>query len=177
LSPESPERGRRRTSGDKPLPKIRPVLLALLLLLPSTLVRAQESSSHLGIRAVLPTGDLDRLYSSGFGFTGSTLYEAGDRVALIFEASWHRLLADESDTTGTGIPLEDADIFGFTLGPVLDLAPLAVGIKGGYFFGDFDEWDVMPFAQVVLGRFTLGVEYKALGTANWASGYVNFRWN
>ena len=140
----------------------------------------RTSQSGIGIRVAFPRGDASDLFNTGWGLTGSSLRKFSPRLGLLSELSWNSLPAKDGSITvdfGSGseiIDVSDASSFAIVLGPLIDLGGLDIGAKGGYFFGDFGEWDLLPFAQIWISRLSLGAEYKALGDIKWLAGYASF---
>jgi len=153
-------------------------LLALALLTPVLASPAEGAGprpravTYLGARYLSPTEDLGRSHDWGWGIVGGGQNMTGRYTALIMEAGWYRVNGKEGTVNALSVP--DLSIFGIQLGAAISFQALDLGVKGGYFFGDEDEWDAMPFAQILVRRFMIGVEYKALGDARWAAGYLNF---
>ena len=154
-----------------------PALLALALLASALAAPAEaagpraRSVTYLGARYLSPTDDLDRTHDWGWGIVGGGQNRAGQYTSLIMEAGWYRVKGKEGAVNALSVP--DLSIFGIQLGAAISFQAFDLGVKGGYFFGDEDEWDAMPFAQIAVKRFLLGVEYKALGDARWVAGYLN----
>lgn len=159
------------------------MLLTLTIVLVSLslagLASAQERqmTSYTGLQYLSPTGDVSDFYDAGFGLTGLSRIPMSSKMDFMFEGAWYTL-SSKDITIGEEFTLEtdDLSVLAAQVGVLFDMGTVEFGAKGGYFFGDLHEWDVMPFAQVSFGRWSLGGEYKALGTTNWASVYVNFRW-
>lgn len=139
---------------------------------------AQERSrtAYTGIQVLLPDGDMADLFDTGFGLTGTSQYPPGSAVDFVLEGAWYSLPGKGFSFGGSELETEDLDALATLVGAVFYLEPFRLGAKGGYFFMDLHEWDAMPYAEVVIGRFSLGGEYKAFGKTNWGAGYVKFRW-
>jgi hypothetical protein len=135
--------------------------------------------SGFGVRVPSPRGQTADRYGTGWGLIGSSLRTLSPRLRLLSEISWTKLPAKgDSITVGTGndvqtIQIDDISALGLAIGPVLSLGTLEIGAKGGYFFGDLDEWAILPFAQLTISRFTLGAELKQAGEIEWWAGYAN----
>ena len=75
--------------------------------------------------------------------------------------------------------VEDLSVLGLAVGAGYNISFFQIGIKGGYFFDDLHEWDLVPYAQVNFWRLILGVDYKGLlGSENVQSLaiYLSYRW-
>jgi hypothetical protein len=147
-------------------------VVALALAVPAFAAGPRPRSvTYLGARYISPTDDLDRGHDWGWGIVGGGQNRAGQYTSLLMEGGWYRIKGTKGDVEALSVP--DKSMFGVLLGAAVSFQALDIGVKGGYFFGDHDEWDVMPFAQIMVKRFALGGEYKALGDARWIAGYVN----
>ena len=147
-----------------------------LLVATQTAAQARRSTSNTGLQMLLPAGDAGDVLDTGFGLTGASQYPIGPALDFIFEGAWYGFGGKNYTFEGTDLESDDLSVLAFTAGVLYDAGALEFGAKGGYFFSDLHEWDVMPFAQVSFGRFSLGGEYKALGGTNWGAAYVKFRW-
>lgn len=137
----------------------------------------RQNTSYTGIQYISPTGDVSDLVNSGFGLTGNSRIPMGSKMNFIVEGAWYNL--NKKDITideSLNLETDDISVLAAQIGVLFDMGTVEFGAKGGYFFSDLHEWDVMPFAQVSMGRWSIGGEYKALGNTNWGSLYVNFRW-
>jgi len=154
------------------------ILVVLMALLVATQAAAQErrSTSYTGLQVLLPAGDAGDVLDTGFGLTGSSQYPIGPALDFVFEGAWYSFGGKDYTIEGTELESGDISVLAFTAGVLYDAGALEFGARGGYFFSDLHEWDVMPFAQVSFGRFSLGGEYKALGKTNWGAAYLKFRW-
>ena len=94
----------------------------------------------------------------------------------MLEGAWYSFSGQEYHLDGNEIESDDFSVLSFTAGVLFDVGALQFGARGGYFFADLHEWDIMPFAQVSFWRLAIGGEYKALGKTNWGAAYVKFRW-
>jgi len=161
------------------LNKIRIVLiitLVTLALVAQATAQERSGTSYTGLQVLLPDGDMGNLFDTGFGLTGTSQFPLGSAVDFVFEGAWYSFPGKGFSLLGSEFKADDLDALSALLGAVFYLDPFRLGIKGGYFFLDLHEWDAMPYAEVVVGRFSLGGEYKAFGNANGGAGYVKFRW-
>jgi len=159
--------------------KIRIVLtitLVTLSLVTQATAQERSKSSYTGLQVLLPDGDTADLFDTGFGLTGSSQFPLGSAIDFVFEGAWYNFPGKGFSLAGSEFETEGFDALSALAGAVFYLEPFRLGVKGGYFFLDLHEWDAMPYAEVAIGRFSLGGEYKALGKANWGAGYVKFRW-
>lgn len=152
------------------------ITLVTLSLVTQASAQQRSKSSYTGLQVLLPDGDTGDLLDTGFGLTGSSQFPLGSAVDFVFEGAWYSFPGKGFSLGGSEFETEDLDALSALVGAVFYLEPLRLGAKGGYFFMDLHEWDVMPYAEVVVGRFSFGGEYKAFGKANWGAGYVKFRW-
>ena len=152
------------------------ITLVILSLVTQATAQERSSSSYTGLQVLIPDGDMANLFDTGFGLTGTSQFPLGSAVDFVFEGAWYSLPGKGFSFEGSEFEAEDLDALAVLIGAVLYLDPFRLGVKGGYFFLDLHEWDAMPYAEVVIGRFSLGGEYKAFGNANWGAGYVKFRW-
>ncbi len=153
-------------------------LTVAMILILGTQASAQErqKTSYTGVNLLLPAGDAADFFDTGFGITGSSQFPLGPALDFVLEGAWYGLPGQQYSLSGTDLESGDLSVLAFTIGALYDAGALEFGAKGGYFFDDLHEWDVMPFAQVSFGRFSIGGEYKALGSTNWGAAYAKFRW-
>ncbi len=152
------------------------ITLATLPLVTQASAQERSKSSYTGIQVLLPDGDTGDLLDTGFGLTGSSQFPLSSAVDFVFEGAWYSFPGKGFSIGETEIDTEGLDALSVQVGAVFFLDPLRLGVKGGYFFMDLHEWDAMPYAEVAVGRFSFGGEYKAFGKANWGAGYVKYRW-
>jgi len=153
------------------------IVLVSLSLSGQATAQERQNTSYTGFQYISPIGDVSDFFDAGFGLTGLSRIPMGSKMDFIFEGAWYNLnrkdiTIDENLNLETG----DLSVLAAQVGVLFDMGTVEFGAKGGYFFSDLHEWDVMPFAQVSFGRWSIGGEYKALGNTNWGSVYVNFRW-
>ncbi len=164
----------------KSLSKTITIALVLSLVLLAGQAQAQTetrtNTSYTGVQILLPTGDAGDAYDTGWGITGSSRFVMGRTFDLIVEGGYYYLPGTDYTYEGETLEVENMDGLSFLVGGLFDLGAVELGAKGGYYFLDLHEWDLMPMAQVTFGRFSVGGEYKMLGSTNWGAGFVKFRW-
>ena len=158
------------------------VCVLLALVLPILLLQGRAnaatgaSTSYSGFQVLFPTGDAADAYDTGWGITGSSRFSRSEKFDIVFEGAYYYLPGKNYIFNGETIAQENMNGLSFLLGGLFDLGTLELGAKGGYYFLDLHEWDLVPMAQLSFGRFSIGGEYKALGTTNWGAAFLKFRW-
>jgi len=152
------------------------ITLATLSLATQAMAQGRSSTSYTGVQVVLPDGDAANFLDTGFGLTGSSQYPLGSAIDFVFEGAWYSFSGKGYSLAGSEFETDGLDVLSAMVGAVYYLGSLRLGAKGGYFFRDLHEWDAMPYAEVALGRFSFGGEYKAFGKTKWSAAYIKFRW-
>jgi hypothetical protein len=158
--------------------KLLPLIIILVSLSLAGQAAAQQhqNTTYTGVQYISPKGDASGIFDPGWGLTGTTRKHLGSSMDFMIEGGWYKLKGKEDSLPGNEYGSEDLSVLSALIGLVIKGGPLEFGAKGGYFFSDLHEWDVMPFAQLALGRFAIGYEYKLLGKMNWSAVYLNYRW-
>lgn len=153
--------------------------LVVATTIPASRASAQEqrlSTAWIGIAALFPTGDLADVYDVGFGLTGESRWVVSPRFDSLLEGAWYNYSSSDVTLDGETLKFDSFNAYTFTVGGLYAFGRIKVGAKGGYFFGDLHEWDVIPTAELSFRRLAVGAEYKAAGSANWGSAFVKYRW-
>ena len=145
-----------------------------------TLTHAQIYHTYSAFKIVTPSGDAGDAYKAGWGVSGTSNFKIIPKIDLLFEASWYNLSGKEIDIPeGQAYRVEDLSVLGVMVGAGYNLGFFQLGAKGGYFFDDLHEWDLLPYAQISFWRLAVGIDYKGLlGSKNLQSIAINlgFRW-
>lgn len=162
------------------LSKHIPVLLILLIFLTMTSTYAQIYNTYTAFKFVFPVGEASDYYQNGWGVSGTSNFTIIPKFDLLFEASWYNLSGKKIHIPDQGsFQIENLSVLGLSLGAGYNLGICQVGIKGGYFFDDLHEWDLVPYAQVFFWRLAAGIDYKGmLGNKKIRSAaiYLAYRW-
>ena len=131
----------------------------------------RQHSSWIGLQYLFPAGDAGDFYDSGWAVTASSRKVMSPNFDFVLEGAWYNLLGSEFTVEGLDVKTtaDDLSIGAMLAGGLFDFDGLQFGVKGGYFFYDIHEWDIMPMAQISFWRIALGAEYKWLGSTNWGS--------
>jgi len=150
-------------------------VLVSLSLVGQAAAQKHPNTTYIGIQYVNPKSEAASSFDPGFGLTGTTRVPFGSSMDFMIEGGWYKLKGKDDIGPETGYKPDDLSVLSALVGLAVKGGPLEFGAKGGYFFSDLHEWDVMPFAQVALGRWSIGGEYKVFGKTNWSTLYLNYR--
>jgi len=153
------------------------IVLVSLSLTGQATAQERPNTSYTGFQYISPIGDASDFHDAGFGLTGISRIPMSSKMDFTFEGAWYTLSRkDITIDENFNLETDDLSVLAAQVGVLFDMGTVEFGAKGGYFFGDLSEWDVMPFSQSSFGCWSICGEYKALGNVNWGSVYVNFRW-
>ena len=151
------------------------IALGSLSLVGQAAAQKHPNTTYIGIQYLNPKSEAASSFDPGFGLTGTTRVPLGSSMDFMIEGAWYKLKGKDDISPESGYEPDDLSVLSALMGLMLKGGPLEFGAKGGYFFSDLHEWDVMPFAQWALGRWSIGIEYKVIGKTNWSAVYFNYR--
>ena len=151
------------------------IILVSLSLVGQAAAQQHPNTTYTGIQYINPKSEASSSFDPGFGLTGTTRVPLGSSMDFMIEGAWYKLKGKDDISPETGYEPGDMSVLSGLVGLILKGGPLEFGAKGGYFFSDLHEWDVMPFAQIAFGRWSIGGEYKVYGKTNWSALYLNYR--
>jgi hypothetical protein len=148
-------------------------LVAWSVLLLSATAAAQAPASGFGLRYAIPYEALADTHKRGYGVTWTSWASSGGAWSSL-GVGWTRFPGKDPATDGDPeIPdLNQAEVL---LGFGLTVSGLEIGARGGYFFRDEDEWDLLPTVSLRLGTMVLTAEAKVLGDVRWYGASVQWR--
>ncbi len=152
------------------------IVLVSLSLVGQAAAQQHQNTTYTGGQYITPKGDAAGIFDPGYGLTGTTRVPLASSLDFVIEGGWYKLKSRNDVPAETGYEPGDLSVLSAMIGLILKGGPLEFGAKGGYFFSGLHEWDVVPFAQLALGRWAIGYEYKLLGKMNWSAVYLNYRW-
>ena len=113
------------------------------------------------------TGDFGERYDAGFGVGFNGELKLIGQLGITGEFAWNRWTANGDNT----MDIDDANAYNLLVGGKLGLSIIYLEMRVGQYFGDFDEFVVMPAAGVRLGKLDLNAGYQFSGDLN----FFNFR--
>lgn len=138
--------------------------LTLVLCAPG-IAGAQSSVAGAGVRYAVPYDQFAETHDRGWGAVWNSI--ADTRSAWVsLSAGYTRFEALDSESASRVNQLE------LMLGFGLHSGQLRLGVRGGYFFLDENEWDLMPVATMRMGPVLVSGEAKVLGDVRWYGGSV-----
>lgn len=150
------------------------VLFITLLFIGSIVSTASAQSLTYGnsFSVLVPTGDFGKLYYGGYGLNGN-LEAKLSKIAIVGEFGYSSFMGDDLD----GSDLEDVTAWNLVAGVKLSLlGPLYIEARTGYYFGDIDEFVLIPAAGARFKKFDLNVCYQAAGDVNFLNFRVGYLW-
>lgn len=151
------------------------IVLVPLSLVGQAAAQQNRNTTYTGVQYLKPKGDASSSFDPGFGLTGTTRVPLVSSMDFMIEGGWYTLKGKDVILPESGYEPDDLNVLSALIGLMVKGGPLEFGAKGGYFFRDLHEWDVLPFAQLALGRWSIGIDYKTLGKTNWSALYLNYR--
>ncbi|WP_420583354.1 hypothetical protein [Reichenbachiella sp.] len=135
-------------------------------------VSAQKLNYGNSVSILVPTGNFGDLYKGGFGVNAN--FEAKlSKIAIIGEFGYSMFTGNDLD----GSALEDLTAWDLLAGIKLNLlGPLYIEGRTGYYFGDFDEFVLIPAVGARFKKFDLNVGYQAAGDVNFMNFRVGYLW-
>jgi len=140
--------------------------LALVVGAPG-IARAQTSVAGVGVRYAVPYDQFADTHDRAWGGVWNSI--ADTRSAWVsLSAGYMRFEPLDSESASRVNQLELAIGFGVRSGE------LRLGVRGGYFFLDENEWDIMPVAAMRVGPMLVSGEAKVLGDVRWYGASVTW---
>ncbi|WP_422359737.1 hypothetical protein [Reichenbachiella sp.] len=135
-------------------------------------VLAQKLNYGNSVSVLVPTGDFGDVYKGGFGVNAN--FEAKlSKIAVVGQFGYSMFTGDDLD----GSELEDATAWDLLAGIKLSLlGPLYLETRTGYYFGDFDEFVVIPAVGARIKKFDFNAGYQLSGDVNFLSFRVGYLW-
>ncbi len=128
-------------------------------------VRAQSSVAGFGVRYAVPYEQFADTHDRSWGMTWASI--ADTRSAWVsLSGGYTRFKALDPETDPRVNQLD------MMLGVGVHAGQLRVGVRGGYFFLDQNEWDLMPVAVLRVGPLLVTGEAKVLGDVRWYGGSI-----
>ncbi|MEP3389994.1 MAG: hypothetical protein ABJO02_17515 [Reichenbachiella sp.] len=151
----------------------KPLLISLLLL-GSIISSASAQSINYGnsLSVLIPTGDFGDLYKGGYGINANFETKLS-KIAIVGEFGYASFTGDDLD----GSELKNITAWDLLAGlKVSLLGPLYIEGRMGYYFGDFDEFVLIPAVGARFKKFDLNVGYQAAGDVNFMNFRVGYLW-
>lgn len=136
-------------------------LLGLALLVGGPgIAGAQTSVAGVGVRYAIPYDQFADTHDRGWGGVWNSIADT-QSAWVSLSAGYMRFEPLDSETDSRINQLELA------IGVGVHSGQLRLGVRGGYFFLDENEWDVMPIATMRVGPVLVSGEAKVLGDVRW----------
>jgi len=113
-------------------------------------------------------GDFGDAYDTGFGICFNTELKIIGQLGLTGEFGWNHW-SGNSDYPGS--KMSDINVFDLLVGGKIGLWLIYLEARTGYYFGDVEEFVVIPAVGLRLGKLDLNVGYQLAENFN----FVNFR--
>lgn len=146
-------------------------LMMLIVASASTTVSAQKLIYGNSISLMAPTGDFGDVYKGGFGINAN--FEASfSKIGVLGEFGYSTFAGDDDI-----IQVDDLSTWNLLVGAKLSLiGPLYIEGRTGYYFGDVDEFVIIPAAGVRFKKFDINAGYQAAGDFNFMNFRVGYFW-
>ena len=113
------------------------------------------------------SGDHGDLYDTGFGVGFNAELDIIGQLGLTGEFAWNRWTANSD----YGSDLSDANTYNLLAGGKIGFSIIYLELRMGYYFGDIEEFAVIPAAGLRLGKLDLNAGYQLSSGFN----FLNFR--
>lgn len=150
------------------------ILLTTLWISFVTLTAGYAQSLNFGnsVSVLVPTGDFGDVYKGGFG-VNANLEAKLSKLAVVGEFGYSAFTGDDL----VGSETEDVSAWDLLAGIKLSLiGPLYIEGRTGYYFGDFDEFVVIPAVGLRFKKFDVNAGYQAAGDVNFLNFRVGYLW-
>jgi hypothetical protein len=129
--------------------------------------RAQSSVGGVGVRYAVPYDHFADTHDRGWGAVWNSIADT-QSAWVSLSAGYTRFEALDSASASR---INQLDL---TIGVGIRSGQLRLGVRGGYFFLDENEWDVMPVAAMRVGPVLVTGEAKVLGDVRWYGGSITW---
>ena len=94
------------------------------------------------------------------------------QLGVTGEFAWNRWTANGD----YGMDISDANAYNLLVGGKLGLSFFYLEMRLGQYFGDFEEFIVIPAAGIRLGKLDLNVGYQLSSDLNYANFRLGYYW-